>query len=283
MAEDKVVAAVGLPYRLKKCKYGNFLYNRADSYIGRSLDVYGEYIDEEVRLLMTLLEPGDFVVEAGANMGADTVPLARRVAPNGHVLAIEPQRIVHQLLCANVALNGLANVTTPWCAVGDKPGELVIPPIDYGRENNFGGIAFKTEGAGERVPIVPIDQFELPKCAMIKVDVEHMEIEVLKGADATIKRCKPIIYVENDGDPVRSPALIRHLLDLGYYLFWHTPMLFNAKNFSNNSENVFGSFASCNMLCMPPGHAKEAVVQGMRAVLGADDVGLESHRQKHAT
>lgn len=277
MADEAKATDTGLPYRLKKCKYGNFLYNRADHYIGRSLDTYGEYVDQEIQLLMGLLEPGDFVVEAGANMGADTVPLARRVGMKGHVLAIEPQRIVHQLLCANVALNGLANVTTPWCAVGAKPGEVIVPPLDYGKVNNFGGISLKTEGAGERVPVVPLDQFELPKCALLKVDVEGMERDVLLGADTLIKKARPIIYVENNGGS-SSPPLIRHLLDLGYYLFWHTPPLFNAKNFAGKPDNIFGGTVSCNMLCMPPGHAKEGVTQGMRAVLGADDVALESQR-----
>ena len=279
MADDPSAAAGSLPYRLKKCKYGNFLYNRQDHYIGRSLEAYGEYVDQEIQLLMGLLEPGDYIVEAGANMGADTVPLARRVGPKGHVLAIEPQRVVHQLLCANVALNWLSNVTAPWCAVGAKPGEAIVPPLDYGKVNNFGGVSVKTEGAGERVPVVPIDQFELPKCALLKIDVEGMERDVLIGADVTIRKTKPVLYVENNGGP-SSPPLIRHLLDLGYYLFWHTPPLFNPKNMAGKAENIFGNIVSSNMLCMPPGHAKEQVTQGMRAVLGADDVALESKRNR---
>jgi FkbM family methyltransferase len=260
-------AAAGLPYRLKKCKYGNFLYNQQDAFLGRSLDLYGEYADHELQLLLAMLEPGDFVVDAGANMGADAVPLARRVGPKGHVLAIEPQRIVHQLLCANVALNGLANVTTPWCAVGAKEGETSVPPL-----------AGSADGS-ERVPVVPIDQFELVKCALLKVDVGGAELDVLRGADATLKKAKPIIYVENNGGP-GSPPLVRHLLDLGYYLFWHTPPLFNARNFAGKADNVFGDALSCSMLCLPPGHPKQAVTQSLRAVLGADDVGLEAHRRR---
>ena len=260
-------AAAGLSYRLKKCKYGNFLYNQQDAFLGRSFDLYGEYADHELQLLMAMLEPGDFVVDAGANMGADVVPVARRVGPKGHVLAIEPQRIVHQLLCANVALNGLANVTTPWCAVGAKAGETTVPPL-----------AGSAQGS-ERVPVVPIDQFELVKCALLKVDVGGTELDVLRGADATLKKAKPIVYVENSGGR-GSPALIRHLLDLGYYLFWHTPPLFNAKNFAGKADNVFGDALSCSMLCLPPGHPKQAVAQSLRAVLGADDVGLEVYRRR---
>ncbi len=277
MADEKTTTATALPYRLKKCRRGNFLYNQQDRYIGRSLEAYGEYVDDEIRLLLAMIEPGDFVVEAGANMGADTVPLARRVGAKGHVLAIEPQRIVHQLLCANVALNGLVNVTTPWCAVGAAAGEAVVPPIDYGKLHNFGGVELKTEGVGERVPVVPIDQFELTGCALLKVDVEGMELDVLRGAEATIKRFKPILYIENNAGS-KSPPLIRHVLDLGYYLFWHTPPLFNPQNFAGNAQDIFGDVRSCNMLCLPPGHAKQAMTEDMRPVFGVDDVALESQR-----
>jgi len=269
----------GLPYRLKKCKHGNFLYNTQDHYIGRSLETYGEYVDAEIRLLMALLEPGDFAVEAGANMGADTVPLARRVGPAGHVLAIEPQRIVHQLLCANIALNGLPQVTAPWCALGAAPGEAVVPPLDYAKRNNYGGVSLRREGAGERVPVSTIDHFELPRCALIKIDVEGMELEVLKGAEATIAKFKPVLYVENNGG-ASSPPLIRHLLALGYHLFWHTPPLFNPKNFAGATENIFGNIVSCNMLALPAGHRGERATEGLRPVLGADDVALETQRNR---
>lgn len=270
-------ASTGLPYRLKKCKYGNFLYNRQDRYIGRSLEVHGEYADAGVSLLMAMIEPGDFVVEAGANMGVDTVPLARRVGPKGHVLAIEAQRIVHQLLCANVVLNGLANVTAPWCAIGGKAGEMVVPSLDYGRADNFGNVVLKTKGAGERVPVVTVDQFELPRCALIKIDVEGMEREVLLGAADTIKRCKPILYVENEGGAT-SPPLIRHLLDLGYYLFWHMAPLFNARNFAGKADDIFSNAMSYNMLCIPPGHPKETMTRDLRAVMGVEDVAMECRR-----
>ena len=57
-----------------------------------------------------LIEPGDVVVDVGADIGALTVPLARAVGPAGRVLAFEPQPTVFQNLCANLALNDLLHV-----------------------------------------------------------------------------------------------------------------------------------------------------------------------------
>ena len=88
-------------------KDGYFLYNSNDKYIGRAIENYGEYSEIELDLLKNLCAAGDVILEVGANIGAHTVGMARTVGPTGRVLAFEPQRLVFQTLCANVALNSL--------------------------------------------------------------------------------------------------------------------------------------------------------------------------------
>ena len=95
--------------RLKACRHGWMLYNVNDIYIGRSLDLYGEYSEGEIALFRQFLRPGDVVVEIGAHIGTHTVFFAKTVGPTGVVFAFEPQRVVHQTLCANIALNSLSN------------------------------------------------------------------------------------------------------------------------------------------------------------------------------
>ena len=56
------------------------MYLLNDAYIGRSLDVYGEYSEGEIDLFRQLLRPGDVAIDAGANIGALTVGMARLVA-----------------------------------------------------------------------------------------------------------------------------------------------------------------------------------------------------------
>jgi hypothetical protein len=153
----------------------------------------------------------------------------------------------------------------------------VVPPLDHGQENNYGGINLRAGGAGERVPVVTIDSLELPACALIKVDVEGMELDVLRGATQTIKRHRPRLFVENNGTD-RSPPLISWLLEQGYRLFWHVTPLFNPRNFANASEDAFANLNSTNMLCLPPSDTAE--VRGMRAVSGPEDTALESQRRR---
>ena len=133
---------------------------------------WGEFSEGEVDLFRQVLRPGALVVEAGANIGAHTVPIAKLIGPTGHVWAFEPQRIVHQTLCANIALNSLTNVTALWAAVGREAGQLLVPTIDYARDNNFGGLGLEGRTQGEPVSVLTIDSLRLPRLDLLKADVE---------------------------------------------------------------------------------------------------------------
>ena len=249
--------------RLKPCRHGTLLYNFHDAYIGRSLELYGEFSEGEVELFAQVLRPGQTVVEVGANIGAHTVALAQLVGAAGQVLAFEPQRILYQTLCANLALNSVPNVRCWLAAAGRTPGELLVPVVDYHQPNNFGGISLEGNRRGERVPVLTIDSLDLAACHLLKIDVEGMEESVVSGAARTIARCQPLLYTENDREE-KSAALIRAIAGLGYDLYWHRPPLFDPKNFARNPDNVFGAIISKNMFCVPRGAA--VGVRGLRRI-----------------
>src|SRR6476620_7891408 len=106
--------------RLKDCRYGRMLYNINDTFVGRLLDRYGEYSEGEIDLFKQIVRPGDVVIEVGANIGAHTVWFARNTWPGGAVIAFEPQRLVFQTLCANLALNDIVNALVYQQACGRK-------------------------------------------------------------------------------------------------------------------------------------------------------------------
>ena len=236
--------------RLKQCRHGMMLFNFHDMYVGRSMDLYGEFSEGEVELFQQIVQPGQVVLEVGANLGAHTVFLAQAVGATGGVVAFEPQRIVFQTLCANLALNHVTNTHTFHAAVSSAPGELLVPFIDYRQTNNFGGLGLEGHQHGERVPVLTIDGLNLSRCNMIKIDVEGMEQDVISGAVQTIAKFSPVLYVENDRE-AKSAALIRAIDGLGYNMYWHRPPLYNPNNFLRNLENVFPRIVSINMLCVP--------------------------------
>lgn len=250
---------------LRFCRHGPMLYNVNDAYVGRSLDLYAEYNNEEWALLKELVRPHTFVVEVGANIGSHTVPLAQHAAV---VYAFEPQRLVYQALCANLALNQLTNVFAWQCAVSDRPeGRLFMPELDPRKPYNFGAISMQDKPTSEAVVQLMLDSLRIPQCGLLKIDVEGMELEVLKGAVDLIERFRPYLYVENDRAE-KSSALIAWLQEKGYTLYWHLPPLYSADNFARYKENVFPGVVSVNMLCLPRSDMDSF---GLRRVKGPED------------
>jgi FkbM family methyltransferase len=229
---------------------GYFLYNRNDHYIGRSIEQYGEFSWLEMKLFGQICAPGGIVIEVGANIGAHTVGLARLVGSQGRVLAFEPQRLPFQTLCANVALNSLDNVDCFWAALSSQDGFIHVPDLNPRKKYNFGGVSLVGSHSGARVTCLTLDQYlTLPKVDLIKIDVEGMEAEVLRGGERLLKQFKPVLYVENDRLE-KSEALTRLIASFDYRMYWHCPPLFNPDNFFANKENAYPNVVSANMLCV---------------------------------
>lgn len=162
----------------------------------------------------TLLSCGDIAVDAGANIGGYTQMLALSVCASGRVHSFEPFRLTSQLLNANVALAGLTNVYTYHLALSDKAGHtramgsdirdpgqqtiwnsLVMPREQKVLKDR--GITWTEDYADmEDIEEVTLDSLQLPQLDFIKIDVEAMEANVIRGGIETIRRFVPSILVE---------------------------------------------------------------------------------------
>jgi FkbM family methyltransferase len=253
---------------LRMCRTGPMLYNKNDIYIGGALRKYGEFSWLEREMFAQLVRPGQIVVEAGANIGTHTVSLSKLVGRRGAVLAFEPQRIVFQALCANLALNQCSNVAAYQEALGAADSDIVAPAPDPAVRASFGSLSLHGVAQGNPVRLRRLDSLGLPLCHLLKIDVEGMEAEVLEGARDTIARLRPTLYLENDR-PDHSRELIQRVFDLGYDAFWHLPPLYNPDNFAGDAEDIFPGLLSANMLCTPSEH--KVSLAGVRKVRSPDD------------
>lgn len=238
---------------LVKGRYGYHLYNKNDIYIGKSVEKYGEFSEAEAMLFKQICKEGDVVLDVGANIGIHTLALSHFVGNTGRVYAFEPQPIVFQTLCANMALNSRINVNCYNMAVGERKGEVLMPDIDYSHRSNYGGVSADQFDIGQRIPVHALDAFlDVRRLKFIKIDVEGMEQDVINGARGLIHSFKPAIYLENDRRD-KSKALIEIMWGLGYEMYWHKPPIYNPDNFAGDEENLFEGTVSCNMICLPQG------------------------------
>lgn len=193
--------------------YGQMMLNRYDINQTDSLFKKGLALDHEEIMMLGQLMQGlktDLTfLDIGANFGTYSIALARAVGPRGKVHAFEPQRLIYNLLVGSVALNSFTHVHCHHMAVGDHVGRIEIPQFDYNRPMNFGSIEFSGDQRErlvqtpandptriEYVPLTTIDSFEFEHAHLMKIDAEGMELQVLDGAINTIRRCRPVIYVE---------------------------------------------------------------------------------------
>lgn len=156
------------------------------------------WYDLETQLMAeALIRPGDTVIDVGANYGHFTLAAAALVGPQGRVHAFEPNPASFERLTQHVTLNALTQVETHSCGVADIPGELTlcIPP-DHAGEASFAD----TGHAGATTTVCPVTTLDIAlgdtDVAMVKIDVEGFEVNVLAGADALLKRCRPFVLTE---------------------------------------------------------------------------------------
>lgn len=236
----------------KPCRYGEMSFFRDDIWLGRSLDLYGEWSESEVALFRDLLKPGDTVVEAGANIGAHTIALASIVGSNGQVLAYEPDERNCKLLRDNVAPHAYV------CqfALGKDHGLAVL---NWQRGNPGGtSVAVPDLLSHSDCRVIPLDMqtagnVETNLCNhvdFLKIDVEGMELDVLQGAEQTIQRDRPLIYAENDR-PGATEKLLAWFTEHGYKVYQHIAPLYNPNNFQGYKVNVFGNISSLMLLAVP--------------------------------
>jgi FkbM family methyltransferase len=146
--------------------------------------------------------PGDTVLDVGANIGSYTLMLANLVGKSGKVVAIEPNPKAFRILERNVSVNGTTNVILEPVACSDKSGML---DLHFG--DNIGA-ASGEEGVHKaevipnvaRVEMLPldslVDRLGLQRVDWVKIDTEGMERRVIDGAAETIRAHHPKLFIE---------------------------------------------------------------------------------------
>ena len=242
-----------------KAKHGVFSFCHFDEYIGLSLREYGEFSEIELSLMSKFIMKDDVVFDIGSNIGAFTVPFAKKVGELGQVYAFEPQKVIYELLQDNVNKNKLKNVKVFNVGMGKKKEELELNEIDYSKVGNFGGVSFKYDSSSftkniknkkYKVKITNLNEFmEIEKCNFMKIDVELMELDILTGGKNFLKKFRPILWIENH--QFYPNEINKFLLENDYNAYWAYSNMFNESNYFINDNNYFGELATLNTLAIP--------------------------------
>lgn len=145
---------------------------------------------------MDLVGPASTICDVGANIGNHAIYFAKMMRV-GRVLCFEPQPVCYATLVTNLELNGLSSMATAYnCLVGAVTGNGRLARFNA---RNLGGSAFESDDQGA-IPMFALDDVitadDLAALDLIKIDVEGMQGEVLKGAEGVLDARKPALWVE---------------------------------------------------------------------------------------
>lgn len=187
-----------------------------------------DWFEDEIRFLRELLQPGDQVLDIGANHGVYTLSMAKAIGPVGHVWAFEPASSTAALLQQSLALNPLHNVTLVRCALSAQSGEATLSLHEQSELNTLTPHT-GNGGPSETVPVSTLDEqlalHHWRNIQFIKMDAEGEEENILRGAQHFFATQSPLVMYEiKAGDQVNL-SLIRAFDDLGYHAYQLVPDL----------------------------------------------------------
>ena len=198
---------------------------------GKIVSTQEPYELDMLRDMASRLQPGDLVLDVGANVGNHSLYLAN--VAGVQVEAFEPNTELCEALRSSAVLNGIGDrLRVHKTGVSDASGFAHFNRLDA---SNLGAQSLEVSQEQDDISLVTLDQFEwLVPVRMIKVDVEGMELQVLRGATAMLERDRPILYIE--GQTEADFTAVNQLLNVLGYQYCST---FNATPthlFLHNSE-----------------------------------------------
>lgn len=192
-----------------------------------NLSLLPDFEPEETALVQRELQPGNTVIDIGANIGYFTLLFAGLVGETGKVYAFEPEPGNFEILQRNIRENGFKNVQAEPKAVANAPGvsRLYLSPIG-GADHRL----YETGADGRAsidVQTVTLDDYfagsDTP-IDFIKVDVQGLEDRILAGMSKLLARSPSVklltefwpVGLQRSG--VEPSAFLEHLHEAGFEL-----------------------------------------------------------------
>ena len=197
-----------------------------DDYGGRTMYYFGDYDPKITWILRRLLRAGDQVVDAGANFGLISLMAANLVGPAGCVHAFEPQRHLASMLTESAQLNGYGWLQVHSMALSDRDGEMELftcPGVTGAASLET---AATTDAMTTSVTVAHandyLNQLELGKVRLLKLDIEGHELTVLSCAEPWLRENQPdaVLFETRDGSAsLREQPVVRLLERLQYDVY----------------------------------------------------------------
>ncbi len=203
-------------------------------------------------LVQNLVNPGDYVIDLGANLGYYTIPISRIIGKNGKIWAVEPIPIFNEVLTTNKSLSPYPeNIVQLPYALGDKDGDVITMQVPVRNGVIRHGLSTVEVENGKKsqetsyltyqvTSYNPATLFQdISRVDFIKCDVEGYETHIIPHIKELIQTFLPWIQIEIVPKENRF-TIHKALKPLGYEVYGLTyPTL---KKGEKALEQVAGDF-----------------------------------------
>lgn len=206
----------------KKSITGGFLRGNTRDVVAFKFSIHGYYDWRNIALTKKILQYNSGnVIEVGANIGTETISFSRICKQK--VYAFEPEPANFKALCQLKKENSIDNLHLENVIISNFNGKA---NFSFPEKNNSGTGHFvesDTINTGEYDVVTLDDNLNsIESCAVILIDVEGFELEVIHGAHSIIQKFKPYIIIEVNPNYLKKRGgisvliLYEELFHLGY-------------------------------------------------------------------
>jgi FkbM family methyltransferase len=178
-------------------------------------------LTREHTFLKSLNFKGKTVYDVGGHIGLMTMFFAREAGETGTVVTFEPNPQNYAAILDHIKLNGFANIRVLQIGLGSKNEVLAFVIADSARGTASPEKQKQYQQKDVQVTQIEVDTLDsqiarhnLPKPDFIKIDVEGLELDVLRGMTQTISNYRPEIFIELHG--VSEWEVVKLLLSHDY-------------------------------------------------------------------
>ena len=178
-----------------------------------------DWFEDEIKFLRRFLQPGQKVIDVGANYGVYTLSMAKAIGPTGSVWAFEPASSTAALLAKGIASNNFPQIVLEQSALSSTCGTAQLSLNDQSELNAL----VRSEASAiesETVPLVTLDEcmkrYGWTNISFMKIDAEGEESNILKGGARFFAEQSPLVQYEIKAGAELHMELVRDFAALGY-------------------------------------------------------------------
>ena len=221
-----------------------------------------DWFEDEIKFLRHVLQPGQKVIDIGANYGVYTLSMAQTVGPSGHVWAFEPASSTASLLSGGIAANGFTQITLERSALSSIRGTAQLFLSQHSELNSLEqGLP---SAVSETVSVVTLDDrmetYGWRDIDFVKIDAEGEEANILKGGQRFFAELSPLIQYEVKASTSHHLNLVQTFASLGYGSYRLVPGLGLLVPFADDSQV---DAYLLNLFCCKPDRAAQLAARGL--------------------